>query len=155
METKPKRFGIVPEFVLLRTDCFYLVQNLLPGPNRNDLFRWVRLGNELRRFGFIPVRCRNVCEMFVEHLFLYCFDIPSGGGGGRPFVPLGRGWGGEGTKCNYFWAQISLDFHGPPLPMALEMDFPASTVNHYVRSYYPPTFSRPNVFLYVSLVVGT
>jgi hypothetical protein len=28
-ETKPKRFGIVPEFVLLRTDCFDLVQNLL------------------------------------------------------------------------------------------------------------------------------
>ncbi len=26
---KQKRFGIVPEFVLLRTDCFDLVQNLL------------------------------------------------------------------------------------------------------------------------------
>ncbi len=24
---------------------------------------------------FIPVRCRNVCGTFVEHLFLYCFDI--------------------------------------------------------------------------------
>jgi hypothetical protein len=29
LETKSKRFGIVPEFVLLRTDCFDLVQNLL------------------------------------------------------------------------------------------------------------------------------
>jgi hypothetical protein len=29
LETKPKRFGIVPEFVLLRTDCYDLVQNLL------------------------------------------------------------------------------------------------------------------------------
>ncbi len=28
-ETKPKRFGIVPEFVLLKADCFDLVQNLL------------------------------------------------------------------------------------------------------------------------------
>jgi hypothetical protein len=26
---KPKCFGIVPEFVLLKTDCFDLVQNLL------------------------------------------------------------------------------------------------------------------------------
>jgi hypothetical protein len=38
LETKPKRFGIVPEFVLFRTDCFDLVQNLppppRPGPNR-------------------------------------------------------------------------------------------------------------------------
>ncbi len=29
METTPKRVGIVPEFVLLRTDCFDLVQNLI------------------------------------------------------------------------------------------------------------------------------
>jgi hypothetical protein len=30
LETKPKRFsGMVPEFFLLRTDCFDLVQNLL------------------------------------------------------------------------------------------------------------------------------
>ncbi len=29
LETKPKHFGIVPNFVLLRTDCFDLVQNLL------------------------------------------------------------------------------------------------------------------------------
>jgi hypothetical protein len=28
LEMKPKRFGIVPEFVLLRADCFDLVQNL-------------------------------------------------------------------------------------------------------------------------------
>jgi hypothetical protein len=28
LETKPKCFGIVPEFVLLITDCFDLVQNL-------------------------------------------------------------------------------------------------------------------------------
>jgi hypothetical protein len=28
-ERKPKRFGIVPEFCLLKTDCFDLVQNLL------------------------------------------------------------------------------------------------------------------------------
>ncbi len=44
-----------------------------PGPNRNDLFQWGRFGNELRRFGLIPVRCRNVCGPFVERLFLYCF----------------------------------------------------------------------------------
>jgi hypothetical protein len=32
--------------------------------------------NELRRFGFIPVRCPNVvCGTFVERLFPYCFDI--------------------------------------------------------------------------------
>ena len=29
LETKPKRFGIFPKFVLLKTDCFDLVQNLL------------------------------------------------------------------------------------------------------------------------------
>jgi hypothetical protein len=29
LETKPNRFGIVPEFVLLTTDCIYLVQNPL------------------------------------------------------------------------------------------------------------------------------
>jgi hypothetical protein len=28
-KTKPKRFGIVPKFVLLKTDCFDLVLNLL------------------------------------------------------------------------------------------------------------------------------
>jgi hypothetical protein len=41
-----------------------------PGPIRNDLFRWGRFGNELRCYGFIPVRCRNVCGTFVERLFL-------------------------------------------------------------------------------------
>ncbi len=29
LETKPKRSRIVPEFVLLKTDCFDLVQHLL------------------------------------------------------------------------------------------------------------------------------
>jgi hypothetical protein len=29
LETKPKRFGIVPEFVLLKADYFELAQNLL------------------------------------------------------------------------------------------------------------------------------
>ncbi len=29
LETKPKRFVSVPEFLLLKTDCFDLVQNLL------------------------------------------------------------------------------------------------------------------------------
>ncbi len=29
-----------------------------------------------RRFAFIfPVRCRNVCGTFVEHLLLFCFDV--------------------------------------------------------------------------------
>jgi hypothetical protein len=26
LETKPKRFGIVPKFLLLKADCFYFVQ---------------------------------------------------------------------------------------------------------------------------------
>jgi hypothetical protein len=49
-----------------------LVENRLfrfgPDLNRNVLFRWGRFGNKLRRFGFIPVRCRNVCGMFLERL---------------------------------------------------------------------------------------
>ncbi len=38
-------------------------------------FRWVRFGNKLRRFDFIPLRCWNVVGMLVERLLLYCFDI--------------------------------------------------------------------------------
>jgi hypothetical protein len=30
-----------------------------------------QIREKLRRFGFIPVRCRNVCGTFVERLFLY------------------------------------------------------------------------------------
>ncbi len=43
-----------------------------PGTYRNDLFRWGRFGNELRHYGFIPVRCRNVCETFVERMWTIC-----------------------------------------------------------------------------------
>jgi hypothetical protein len=50
-----------------------------PGPNRNDLFRWGRFGNELRCYGFIPVGCRNVCGTFVELLFLFVLTL------GNPF----------------------------------------------------------------------
>ncbi len=37
-------------------------------------------------------------------------------------------FGPNGTHCDrfHFRAQISLDFQGPPLPMALEMDVAAS-----------------------------
>jgi hypothetical protein len=31
-------------------------------------------GNELKRYGLIPFRYRNVCGTFVERLLLYCFD---------------------------------------------------------------------------------
>jgi hypothetical protein len=36
----------------------------------------------------------------------------------------------------FFLAQKSLDFQGPPFPMALEMDFPHQ--NHYVPATPPP-----------------
>ncbi len=36
LETKPKRFGIVPKFLVLKKDCFDLVQNLLSCTNRKN-----------------------------------------------------------------------------------------------------------------------
>ncbi len=47
----------------------------LKGTNRNVLFRWVRVGNQLRRFGFIPVKCRNVCSLTVLTLLVHIFKV--------------------------------------------------------------------------------
>jgi hypothetical protein len=43
-----------------------------------------------------------------------------------PFEGLFFGPNGTGFARFHFRAQISLNFQGPPLPMALEMDFPAT-----------------------------
>jgi hypothetical protein len=70
-----------------------------------------------------------------------------GGGGGdivNSLNPAREGGGvvtflgPKGTRfalC-HFRSQKSLDFQGPPLPMALEMDFPAS------KSLHPAPYKR-------------
>ncbi len=51
---------------------FSLWSRIWSGTYRNDLFRWGRFGNELRHYGFIPVRCRNFCGTYVERLWNVC-----------------------------------------------------------------------------------
>jgi hypothetical protein len=63
-----------------------------------------------------------MCLFFYMALGLNDFDA------GKSITPLLDFFGPNDTRfarC-HFRAQKSLDFQGPPLPMALEMDIPAS-----------------------------
>ncbi len=73
LETKPKRFGIVSEFV--GTDCFDLDHYLLSCTKYKCALLMGQIREQTQKFGFIPVRCRNVCGTFAERLLLFCFDI--------------------------------------------------------------------------------
>ncbi len=68
---RPKHFGIVPEFVLLKIDCCDFWSRICyPGPIRNYLFlRHIR-----ERTQTFWLHSYNI-GTFVERLFLYCFDI--------------------------------------------------------------------------------
>jgi hypothetical protein len=50
-ETK-KRVGIVPEFVLLRTDYFHLVQNLLSSTKQKCALSMEQIGAQTQTFWF-------------------------------------------------------------------------------------------------------
>ncbi len=72
LETKPKRFGIVPVFVLFENRLFrFGPESTLLYQIKMISFRWGSFGNELTRYGFIP-GCRNVCGTFVERLWNVC-----------------------------------------------------------------------------------
>jgi hypothetical protein len=63
-----KTFWYRSRICLVENRLFWFGPESVRTKSPNDLFRWGRLENELRRFGFIPVRCRNVCGTFVPLL---------------------------------------------------------------------------------------
>jgi hypothetical protein len=76
LETKPKRFGIVPEFFLIENRLFRF------GPESALLDHIERISfdntNSWKNsvvFCFIPFRYWSVCGTIVERLLLYCSDI--------------------------------------------------------------------------------
>ncbi len=69
LETKPKRFGIIPKFVLLRTDCFDLVQNLISFDGADSGTNSDILVSFLLDVGTIVECLWNVCGTFVPLLF--------------------------------------------------------------------------------------
>jgi hypothetical protein len=80
LETKPKRFGIVPEFLLLKTYCFDLIQNLrvffcfncfpsLVGQIERISFDKTNSGKNSLVSCFISIRYQNVCGTFAPLLF--------------------------------------------------------------------------------------
>jgi hypothetical protein len=79
-QTLQYRFGTKPKCFVL----FFIENRLFQfGPESALLdqiemitFDKTNLGsNSNHRFGFIPIRYESVCGMFVERLFLYCFDF--------------------------------------------------------------------------------
>jgi hypothetical protein len=75
LETKPKRFGIFPEFLLLKTDCFDLVQNLLTWAKQKGSLS-IRQIRELTQSLFVSFlldtgieRLLNDCGTFFPLLF--------------------------------------------------------------------------------------
>jgi hypothetical protein len=71
--TKPNGFGIVPEFVFLKTDCFDLVQNLLSWSK----YKWFLFIRQIRQrtqtFWLHSIRYRNVlwnvCSLLYWHYY--------------------------------------------------------------------------------------
>ncbi len=72
LETKPKRFGIVPKFVLLRNRLF----RFDPEPALLDQIEIIFFnGADSGMNSDIMVSFLLDVRTFVERLFLYCFDI--------------------------------------------------------------------------------
>ena len=74
LETKPKRYGNVSEFLLLKTDCFHLVQNLLSWTKQKGSFSMGQIRERIQSF-FVSFLLD--IGTFVERLLPYCFDITS------------------------------------------------------------------------------
>ncbi len=103
MKTKPKRFGIVPELVLLRTDCFDFGPESAP----LDQIEMISFGGAdwgtnsdifvsfLLDVGPFAKRLWNICSFTVLTLIRMRLPLSAGGGGGdatppHPGLDLGR-----------------------------------------------------------------
>ncbi len=73
LETKPKGFGIVSEFVQMRTDCFDLFQPESALLDQTEMFSFD--GTDSAMNSDVLVSFLLDVGTFVERLFLYCFHI--------------------------------------------------------------------------------
>jgi hypothetical protein len=83
METKPKRFGIVPEFLVENRLVRFGPESTLLDQIEMFSFDGADSGtNTDVLVSFLLVVAERLLKTFVERLFLYYFDITRGGWGG-------------------------------------------------------------------------
>jgi hypothetical protein len=71
--TKPKRFWYRSQICLIENRWFrFGPESALLDQIEIIAFNKTKFEKELKPFGFIPIRYRNVCGAFVEHLWNIC-----------------------------------------------------------------------------------